>query len=64
VCRVTRHPVLVQDVPSLQLFMKVNQDKYKQEWKEGKRKAEKDEIVGPNFFRAVSPQGMVCPRDA
>nr|XP_020474771.1 sorting nexin-9-like [Monopterus albus] len=51
--RLCRHPVVSQsDV--FQLFLTYRDEK---EWKMGKRKAEKDEMVGPMMFSLVEPEG-------
>ncbi|XP_041638015.1 sorting nexin-9-like isoform X2 [Cheilinus undulatus] len=50
--RMCRHPVVSQsDV--FQLFLTYRDEK---EWKAGKRKAEKDEMVGPLIFSLVEPE--------
>ncbi|XP_044043501.1 sorting nexin-9-like [Siniperca chuatsi] len=50
--RMCRHPVVSQsDV--FQLFLSYRDEK---EWKAGKRKAEKDETVGPMIFSLIEPQ--------
>uniref|UniRef100_A0A3Q1ER57 Sorting nexin 9 n=1 Tax=Acanthochromis polyacanthus TaxID=80966 RepID=A0A3Q1ER57_9TELE len=50
--RMCRHPVVSQsDV--FQLFLTYKDEK---EWKSGKRKAEKDETVGPMMFSLVEPE--------
>ncbi|KAM6893270.1 sorting nexin-9-like isoform 1-T1 [Lycodopsis pacificus] len=50
--RMCRHPVVSQsDV--FQLFLTYRDEK---EWKSGKRKAEKDETVGPMMFSLIEPE--------
>uniref|UniRef100_UPI0037E71C87 sorting nexin-9-like isoform X2 n=1 Tax=Semicossyphus pulcher TaxID=241346 RepID=UPI0037E71C87 len=52
--RMCRHPVVSQsDV--FQLFLTYRDEK---EWKAGKRKAEKDETVGPMIFSLVEPEAV------
>lgn len=50
--RMCRHPVVSQS-EVFQLFLTHRDEK---EWKAGKRKAEKDEIVGPVMFSLVEPE--------
>lgn len=58
---ITRHPLLSRcDV--WWHFMTCNTDDMKG-WKNGKRKAEKDELVGANFFFAVETDNTVGPLD-
>eukprot|EP00039_Didymoeca_costata_P018815 m.335081 g.335081 ORF g.335081 m.335081 type:complete len:534 (+) comp17510_c0_seq1:180-1781(+) len=59
--RVARHPVLV-NAKAFEHFLTCD-EKHKSQWKDGKRAAEKDEIVGPNFFRVIQTD-LNCPRDA
>jgi len=49
--RICRHPVLSQS-EVWQHFLTCTDDK---QWKIGKRKAEKDELVGASFFLAIAP---------
>lgn len=59
---ITRHPVLSRcDV--WWHFMNCSTDDMKG-WKLGKRKAEKDELVGPNFFQTVEVDPNIVPLDA
>lgn len=54
--RICRHPILAQSDVWMH-FMTCTDEK---RWKQGKRKAEKDEFVGPNFFYAVqAPPGTL-----
>eukprot|EP00038_Savillea_parva_P018250 m.22775 g.22775 ORF g.22775 m.22775 type:complete len:566 (-) comp4028_c0_seq1:108-1805(-) len=60
--RIMRHPVLRQDHLSLQHFLNTN---YAQtaDWKKKKKDAEKDPLVGGNFFLMVDSD-IPCPGDA
>lgn len=59
---VTRHPVLSQcDV--WWHFITCRADSNDKGWKDGKRKAEKDELVGANFFFSVEIQPGTSPLD-
>uniref|UniRef100_A0A6Q2YN58 Sorting nexin n=1 Tax=Esox lucius TaxID=8010 RepID=A0A6Q2YN58_ESOLU len=51
-CRMCRHPVISRS-EVFQLFLTYNDEK---EWKTGKRKAEKDECVGPLIFSTIDPE--------
>ncbi|KAK6306890.1 hypothetical protein J4Q44_G00220380 [Coregonus suidteri] len=50
-CRMCRHPV-VSNSDVFQLFLTYRDEK---EWKTGKRRAEKDECVGPMIFSTIDP---------
>ncbi|XP_076580107.1 sorting nexin-9-like isoform X2 [Chaetodon auriga] len=50
--RMCRHPVVSQS-EVFQLFLTYRDEK---EWKAGKRKAERDELVGPMIFSLVEPE--------
>lgn len=60
--RVIRHPLLSQDELSLRHFLSCATSDNKG-WKLGKRKAEKDPLTGPTFFKLISAE-VACPRDA
>uniref|UniRef100_A0A8K9V942 Sorting nexin 9a n=1 Tax=Oncorhynchus mykiss TaxID=8022 RepID=A0A8K9V942_ONCMY len=51
-CRMCRHPV-VSNSDVFQLFLTYRDEK---EWKTGKRRAEKDECVGPMVFSTIDPE--------
>uniref|UniRef100_A0AAZ3RAX9 Sorting nexin n=1 Tax=Oncorhynchus tshawytscha TaxID=74940 RepID=A0AAZ3RAX9_ONCTS len=51
-CRMCRHPV-VSNSDVFQLFLTYRDEK---EWKTGKRRAEKDECVGPMVFSLIDPE--------
>ncbi|KAK6304824.1 sorting nexin-9 isoform X2 [Coregonus clupeaformis] len=51
-CRMCRHPV-VSNSDVFQLFLTYRDEK---EWKTGKRRAEKDECVGPMIFSTIDPE--------
>lgn len=60
--RVIAHPVLGRDELSLKLFL-TGDDQDKATWKDSKKRAEKDEFVGKNFFPLVMKDGIDCPAD-
>lgn len=58
--RIVRHPILSQDRLSLHHFLTTTDAKA---WKNGKRDAEKDHLIGANFFKVIQCQ-VECPKDA
>ena len=58
--RLARHPV-VRGSDVFQHFMKVSEEN-KDQWKNGKRVAEKDKAVGSKLFFYISPEGTI-PND-
>eukprot|EP01147_Barroeca_monosierra_P001383 gene1382-4558_t len=60
--RLCRHPVLSRDAMALQHFLTCPTSD-KTLWKNGKRKAEKDQFVNSLFFKLIS-QDVPCPNDS
>ncbi|XP_066923001.1 sorting nexin-18-like [Clytia hemisphaerica] len=58
--RVARHPVLAES-SVFQHFINVCSEQREKEWKEGKRKAEQDKIVGAHFFYTITAPQMNLP---
>lgn len=64
--RVLQHPILAKDKVALELFLLCDDERGgggKDQWKRGKKEAEKDELVGKYFFLLAEPC-LDYPKDA